>query len=176
MIPARVLPPPPGPVSLAKLLLVEGDTPLHFFEALLRHLGLQNEMEIRNYHGIRDLRTYLLDLASSEAFRRLVTSVGIVRDAEDKPATAARQSVTDAMAAAGLTPARVPPIRTSLFILPDNINPGMLETLCMQAVRSEAGLAGANACVEQFFACLGQSQVPLPGPPQAEVSLCRPHR
>lgn len=77
MIPARVPPPPPGPVSLPKLLLAEGDTPLHFFENMLRHRGVQDEIEIRNYRGIRELRTYFVDLASSEAFRRLVTSVGV---------------------------------------------------------------------------------------------------
>jgi hypothetical protein len=43
--------PPPVPIALSKLLLVEGDTPMHFFEALLQHLGLGSAVEVRNFRG-----------------------------------------------------------------------------------------------------------------------------
>src|SRR6266404_992192 len=99
MIPARTPPPPPAPLSLPKLLLVEGSTPMHFFEALLQRLGLSAQIEIRDFHGVPDFKVYLSDLAKSNAFKTLVTSVGVVRDAEDKPAASARQSVQDALAA-----------------------------------------------------------------------------
>jgi hypothetical protein len=104
MIPARVLPPPPAPILLTKLMLVEGDTPMHFFEAMLRHLKLENEIEIRNFRGVGDFKTYLVNLADTDEFKRLVTSLGVVRDAETQPATAARQSIEAALLAAGLTP------------------------------------------------------------------------
>lgn len=165
MLPARQSPPPPGPITLTKLLLVEGNTPMHFFEALLRHLGLDSQIEIRNYGGIRDLATYLTTLIATPAFQQLAKSLGIIRDAEDKPAAIARQSVENALAAAGLTPLRNPPIRTSIFILPDNTNPGMIETLCMEAVKNEAALAAAYRCVEDFFSCLSRSQIALPALP-----------
>src|SRR5947209_13243057 len=129
MLPARVPPPPPGPVTLSKLLLVEGDTPMHFFEALLRDLGLHNDIEIRNFRGVGDFKTFLVNLADTDEFKRLIISVGVVRDAEEKPATAARAAVEYALTAAGLTPTRTPPVRTSIFILPDNTNEGMIETL-----------------------------------------------
>src|SRR5712692_7571409 len=121
MIPARV-PPPPGPVRLAKLLLVEGDTPMHFFEALLKDLGLHNDIEIGNFRGVGDFKTFLINLADTDEFKRVVTSVGVIRDAEEKPATAARSAIEYAFNAAGLTPARTPPVRTSVFILPDDTN------------------------------------------------------
>jgi hypothetical protein len=167
MIPARPKGPPlpPTPVSRAKVLFVEGDTPMHFFEALLRHLGLDSQIEILNFRGIGDFKTFLLGQANSAEFQRLVTSVGIVRDAEEKPAAIARQSVEDALTAAGLTPQRNPPIQTSIFILPDNTNPGMLETLCMEAVKNESTLAGAYRCIEDFFACLTRNQIALPASP-----------
>jgi hypothetical protein len=51
--------PPATAITLSKLLLVEGDTPSHFFEALLRHLGLDSHILILNYRGTADLATYL---------------------------------------------------------------------------------------------------------------------
>ncbi len=157
-------PPPPTPITLPKLLLVEGDTPIHFFEAWLRHLGLSASIEIRNFRGVGDFRAYLLGLVNTAEFRRVV-SVGVVRDAEDKPAVDARRVVTDAFVAAGLTPARTPPVRTAVYILPDDANPGMIETLCMEAVRREPTLADALDCVEKFFLCLDAKGVALPASP-----------
>src|SRR2546427_159460 len=74
MIPRpAVPPPPPPPVTLPKLLLVEGDTPMHFFEALLQHLLLADQIEIRNFRGIGDFRAFVADLAGTAEFQRLVT-------------------------------------------------------------------------------------------------------
>jgi len=165
MIPARLPPPPSAPIVLTKLLLVEGDTPIHFFEAMLRHLGLEREIEIRNFRGVGDFKTYLINLADTDEFKRLVTSLGVVRDAEKQPATAARQSVEAALLAAGLTPNRTPPIKTSVIILPDNTNAGMIETLCMSAVQAEPSLSSAYSCVEDFFACLVRNGIALPAAP-----------
>jgi hypothetical protein len=164
MLPARNPPPPPVPVTLAKLLLVEGDTPMHFFEALLRRLGLQDNIEIRNFRGIGDFKNYVINLADTDEFKRLVTSVGVVRDAEGD-AVAARKTVTASLIDAGLTQARNPPIQTKIFILPDNTNSGMIETLCMEAVQNEPALAGVCGCVEDFFACLARNNVSMPGSP-----------
>ena len=36
------------PVKLSKLLLVEGETPSHFFEAFLKHLKIDQQVEVRN--------------------------------------------------------------------------------------------------------------------------------
>jgi hypothetical protein len=163
MIPARS--PTPAPVSLAKLLLVEGDTPMHFFEALLRHLHLGAAIEVRNFRGVGDFKAFVTALAATAEFQALVTSVGVVRDAEDRPAVHARQSVEAALAAAGLTPARTPPVRTSVFILPDDTNPGMIETLCMEAVRGEPSLAATYGCITDFFTCLARNGVALPPAP-----------
>jgi hypothetical protein len=165
MLPPKAPPPPPTPIVLPKLLLVEGDTPMHFCEALLQYLGLSQQIEIRSFRGVGDFKTFLVNLADSDAFKQIVTSVGVLRDAETQPATSARQSVSDALTAAGLTPQRVPPVRTSIFILPDNASPGMIETLCLQAVANEPSLAAVHSCVEDFFNCLVQQSVPLPGLP-----------
>jgi hypothetical protein len=158
-------PPPPTPVTLSKLLLVEGATPMHFFEALLKHLGLSPQILVLDFKGTGDLRAYLKTLTATSDFVRLVTSVGVVRDAEND-AAAAHQAVADALTAVGLTATRKPPIQTSVFILPDNANPGMIETLCIEAVKNEPTLANEYTCVEEFFACLGRRNVPLPPSPK----------
>lgn len=163
MIPPRQPKPAPPPLSLSKLLVVEGDTPMHFCEAMLRHLKLENDIEIRSFGGIGDFGLFIGDLARSADFGK-VLSLGVVRDAEND-ASAALASVQHALTAAGLTPARTPPVQTSIFILPDNRNPGMIETLCMQAVQGEATLAGPFQCVQDFFFCLSKGGVALPALP-----------
>ncbi len=156
--------PAPAPIALSKLLLVEGATPMNFFEAMLQHLGLAQQIEVHDFHGVGDLAKYLAGLVPMTQFRR-VNSVGVIRDAEDKPAVDARRSVEAAFAAVGLTPTRKPLVRTAAFILPDDTNPGMIETLCMEAVRQEPTLADALSCVDDFFHCLDRKKVVVPGPP-----------
>ena len=159
MIPARPpkAPPAPTPIQLSKLLLVEGDTPMHFFEALLQHLGLQDQIEIRNFGGITDLRSFLPSLLVTPGFKERVKVLAAVRDAEEN-AYAARQSINDALTAAGLTPQAVPQVRTAIFILPDGQNPGKIETLCMRSVSADP----AYSCVEKFFDCVRKEKGALP--------------
>lgn len=133
---------------------------MHFFEALLRHLGLQDQIEIRNFGGNTDLRSVLAALVDTSEFKQLVKVVAVVRDAEDD-ANAALKSVSNALAAVGLTPSARPHIRTTIFILPDNSSPGKIETLCVQSVRADPGYVPVYSCVEEFFACVQQnSQLP----------------
>ena len=153
--------PPPVPIALSKLLLVEGDTPMHFFEALLKHLGLDATVEVRNFRGLGDFRSYLIRLAATTEFRHVV-SLGVIRDAEDKPAVDARQSVTDAFTAAGLTGTPTPLVKTAAFILPDGVNPGMIETLCMEAVRAGGGAGGRVRLCRRVL--------PLPGRKEDRVA------
>ncbi|NOX53804.1 MAG: hypothetical protein GXP27_05085 [Planctomycetes bacterium] len=169
MIPHRVVRHEPADITLDSLLLVEGDTPLHFFEAMLQHLRLQDRIEIRSFRGIGQLRPFLRALVKSAAFQsRAVTSLGIIRDAETDAARA-RQSVLDALSAAGLAIGESAAVKVSVFILPDDTNPGMLETLCMAAVRDWPETKPAHECVEQFFECLQRNRVNLPdGLPRAK--------
>ena len=150
-------PAPPLPVTLSKLLLVEGSTPQHFFEALLRELALQDQVEIHDFGGVQDLKEALRAVASTSEFRVRVKSLGVVRDAETD-ASAARQSVDHALAAAGLPEG----VQTSVFILPDNQREGMIETLCVDSIREDP----VFSCVEQFFECVTRQGVELPSPPK----------
>jgi hypothetical protein len=132
----------PQPVRLAKVLLVEGETPLNFFDALTRHLGLSSQIEIRSYGGIDDLTQFLSTFVTTTEFKTTVKTLGIVRDAEDN-AGAARQSIEAVIAAANVPQG----IAVRSFLLPDNTDAGMIETLMQQSV-ANTPLFG---CVHEFF-------------------------
>lgn len=148
--------PPRVPIILTKLLLVEGKTPLNFFEALLKHLGISDEIEIRDFGGVSSLRSAIAVLAASSEFKSLVKSVAVVRDAEDDR-DAAYNSVRHALDSAGLSAAN-PDVRTSIYILPDDQNAGMIETLCVDAIRGDP----VFSCIEEFFDCAEQQGANLP--------------
>jgi hypothetical protein len=138
---------------MSQLLLAEGDTPTHVFEAIAREIGLSATIEIRNYGGISQLATFLKIISSTAEFRENVKSLGIVRDAEDDP-IGARRSVDAAIAKAKLPNS----VRTAVAILPDDHTLGMIETLCMRSVESTE----TNDCINRFFDCLEEKGVQTP--------------
>lgn len=138
----------PAAITRSKVLLVEGDTPEHFFRALLRHLAIEDTIEVLKFGGITELGEYMRTVARATGFRQNVRSLAVVRDAE-ADAVAARQSVKAAIAGAGLHQE----VRTAYFILPDNTNPGNIETLCLNSVTGTP----VSACVDQFAQCAAGS-------------------
>lgn len=160
--------PNPQCLTQRKQLLVEGQDPVYFFRALLKHLNI-TDVQIQNYGGIKDLRVFLKTLSITPDFATLVTSVGIVRDAETNAASAF-QSVRDAIKAANLPQPKQPIIPTeaspqvSILILPDatvvadDKNPQMLENLCLRTVENDPVME----CIEQYFTCVEQRLGILP--------------
>ena len=134
-------------------LLVEGKDQLNFFEALIRRVELQNHMQVRNFGGVNQLRSFLLALVDSPGFETVV-SVGIVRDAEDS-AESARQSVNDSLRNAGLpvpgdAEGRDDGPAVQLLVLPgEGAEAGMLETLLCRSVADKS----VNECIQEFFEC-----------------------
>ena len=120
----------------------------------MEHIGL-GEFEIWNIEGKSQLRTRLRVLKMDSAFKLNVTSLGIVRDADDDPESALR-SVKSALGSAGfaavpdrsLESAGSSPTVT-IMILP-NDSPGMLESVCLKSVESDP----AMKCVDSYFECL----------------------
>lgn len=153
-----------SPITYSKVLLVEGRTPFEFFKALLHHIGLLDEIEIRNFGGVTDFSLYLETLIVTPGFINVI-SLGIVRDAEDD-ANSAFTSICNSLKRAGLDVPTVPLVltdgkpRVSVLILPDCVAPGMLETLCMQAASSDAAIP----CITQYFECLEQQKIVPPQP------------
>ncbi len=157
------LPQSQSPITYPKLLVVEGQDAFQFFKALLRHMRLLDQIEIRNFGGVRDIRTYLRTLVETPGFIQVVTSLGVVRDAETQ-AESAFKSVCDALKETRLSVPQGPMAiadgspKVSVYLLPDCTNPGMLETLCLQSVSNDP----AMFCIEEYFQCLQRQGLPLP--------------
>ena len=143
---------PPQAIALNKLLLVEGETPSHFFEAFATNLGISESIEIRSYGGKDQLATYLRTIAAGSDFRTSVASLGIIRDSEDDPG-AAKQSVESAIMAANIRSN----VEVKVALLPDDSTPGMIETLCLKTIEGLPVLE----CIENLVACLEAKELPL---------------
>ncbi len=146
----------PGRVPLRiqhpRLLLGEGKDEVAFFEALLKHLGIDG-VQVEDYQGKGKLRDYLGTLPLRPDYR-LVDAVAITRDADDEP-EAAWRAVVDAMSAKlgcitpgpGTFSAGRP--RVGALVLPGPNLPGSLEDVCLDSI----GQHPARDCVEEFLAC-----------------------
>ena len=146
---------PTKPLTKPRLLIGEGQDELYFFEALLSHLGFA-DVQVEQYAGKGNLPLYLNDFLLRPG-RNTVVSLGVTRDA-DGNAAQAFQSVAGLLAARGLPHPAGPgqiaagPPRIGVFLLPDNMRPGMLEDLCLDAAQPDA----AMPCVDDFFQCVQQ--------------------
>ncbi len=149
-------------ISEPNLLIVEGKEDVLFFTALTKHLNLEN-IQIAGIGGKNTLRAELKQIRKSRSFLDLVTSLGIVRDADENP-KGAFQSVSSALKAAELPVPKRPLVsvdntpRVTVMILPDANTSGMLEDVCLKAIENEA----AMNCTKQYFECLQQQSLSLP--------------
>ena len=113
-------------------LLVEGKAEQNFFGAFTRHLGFQDTPQIQEFGGVDGLRGFLQGFVNSPGFDS-VTSIGIVRDAEES-AEAARQSVESSLRNAGLPAPGDPEAGSTpavqVLILPDGENQACWKRFC----------------------------------------------
>lgn len=149
-------------ITRPKLLIVEGRDEQAFFEAALAdYLGL-GDIQVMAIGGKTLLRPSLEVLVRDPLFPS-VQCLGIVRDADATPlgssvssAAAALQSVSGSLAHVGLPfpPAHgqfAPrPPRVGIFIVPNGIDDGMLETVCVASVST----APEFHCLDDYFQCL----------------------
>jgi hypothetical protein len=151
----------PQPITYQKVLLVEGHDAFQFFKALLRHLNLLSDIEIRNFGGIDEL-DFLETLKITDGFDQVI-ALAIIRDAE-RNANTAFNSVCRTLEQTGFDVPLQPMTSTggapkiSVYILPDCINNGALEHLCLQIVREDPAIP----CVSQFFECIQSNGIPQP--------------
>src|SRR5206468_4496 len=104
-------------------------TPLYFFQAALRVLGIA-DVETQNYGGIGDLAGFLKAFRNHADFPT-VQRIGIARDAEAN-CQSALQSVNSALGHAGLVQPSQPllvqpgPPDVIVYLFPDCASAGML--------------------------------------------------
>ncbi len=146
----------PQEITKPKLLIGEGIDELRFFKALLKFLDITH-IQVEQYGGKDKLSNYLRGLSKRPGYQEL-ESLAIFRDA-DQNAQSAFQSVEYYLKATQLASpnksgkfAEGKP-RVGVFILPDGVNPGMLEDVCLAAVQSSKEMT----CVDQYFQCLAST-------------------
>ena len=149
-------------------LLVEGKAEKNFFGAFTQHLGLQNGLQIQVFDGADGLDGFLQGFVMTPGFDS-VTSIGIVRDA-DESAVAARQSVERSLRNAGLPlpgdagEGGAPAVH--VLILPDDAESGMIETLLYRSVADQP----VNGCIDGFFDCIdGLPDIDIRNPHKARA-------
>ena len=154
--------PSPEPITKTHLLVVEGDDDSRFLAAMLRQLGRNTEFDIRRYEGVGNLGEYLRTLTVTPGFLQ-VNSLGIIRDA-DQNAQSAFQSVCSGLRNRSLSVPQRPielageKPRVGVFVWPDCVQPGTLETLCLLSVADDPAIA----CVDGFFSCVEDQTGTLP--------------
>ena len=150
-------------IETSKLVVVEGKDDLNFFQALLAHLSVDDDVDIRPYDGTGELKRYLRTLVTASGFEN-VRSLGIVRDANGcaksafqsvqgslrnanlpvPPKVAQRYEATERMTNGRKAPA------VSVFVLPDCESPGSLETLLYRMLKPKI-----KQCITSFLECAG---------------------
>ena len=163
-------------IKTPKQLLVEGRTSEIFFREWIETLELRDQVEVRDFGSLSQLTDYLRNFAHLKKFRDgFVVSLAIIRDAEEKPAAAAFDSVCASLKAVGLScptglasfSTGIP--RTGIYISPDCQGNGMLETLCWTLLQNDSRFTSHVACVKDYLACLRQGQANLPNETKTKV-------
>ncbi len=161
-----------APITHETLLVVEGRDAFGFFLGLLTELKLDQRIEIRNAGGVTDLPDFLLALSAVSGFGA-VKSLGVVQDSESDPAAAfagvcsALRGANLPIPAAPLQPTAPPPDpRVTVTLLAEPNTPGMLETLCWQALGGDQRLP----CIDEYLNCIAkQTGQPVQRPEKSRV-------
>src|SRR5258708_33786007 len=89
-------------ILVPKQILLEGRTPEMFFREWIMATGLEHSAEARNFGSLQELTPYLKVFTKLQRFREFVTSIAIIRDAEDQPAKSGFDSVCSSLKDADL--------------------------------------------------------------------------
>jgi hypothetical protein len=156
-------------ISKPKLILVEGKDELLFFSSMIKWIGLESEIDIGQTGGKNNLPSALKALKIAPG-RHGLTSVGIVRDADNNAASAFR-SVCSALRNADW-PVPIKPLETAgeptkvtVMVLPVGEQTGMLEDVFLKSVADDP----AMICVDQYFQCLAACLEVLPNNPAKAI-------
>ena len=143
-----------------KLLLVEGKDEEFFFEKLLQKHNIQ-EIQVIAVYGKQRFRKYFPELKKISGFNKKVSSLAVIHDA-DKDAYGSFQSICSTLKRNGFTKLPKEPgsfalsdpkssgPKIGVFIIPNNKDAGMLESLCLSTVESEE----IKECIDSFMECM----------------------
>lgn len=142
-------------IEKPRLLLVEGRDEVNVFKALMKHcLGGGSDMQVVDAGGKDQFPRRMRAIRTAPKPSPL-RSIGVVRDANGD-ARGSFRSVCGSLRNVGYEPPPVhgefsgasPPV--GVFIAPDGVQPGAIETLCRRSVEGKA----ASACADEYMECL----------------------
>jgi len=141
-------------IESEKLLIVEGKDERNFFAALLKHEHV-NGVQVIPVGGKDKFKTELPNLVNMDDFSE-VDTLGFVRDAEENQAPAAFSSICSTLMKNNLpAPKSINQviiqqnIKIGVFIMPNNVDEGMLEDLCLQSINKNP----LYRCVDEYLQC-----------------------
>jgi hypothetical protein len=136
-----------SPVTSRCVLLVEGDDEKRFFEALVKHMGLQvgQDIEFRRVEGTGNFKAQFQAFLNDPGFNH-VTAYGLIRDADDSAQRALTklQGILRSFghpcptAHATFAYDATNMLKVGIFIMPGKMSQGMLEDLCLESVQNHA--------------------------------------
>lgn len=145
-------------VRAPKVILVEGQDDLYFFDQLLSEMGADNkEVQTIDYCGAGELPAFITSfMKSDDVFNEDVSALLITGDADTFVAKN-RYNVERAVIAANLpkfahntiSQTKGPISRVGYYLLPDNTD-GNLETLLLGSIPANAAAIKARSFVEEF--------------------------
>jgi hypothetical protein len=150
-------------LSQPKLLIGEGNEEVLFFRALLKHLQI-TDVQVEQYGGKQGLGTFLKQLYLITSGYQNLVSLGITRDADDS-AKNAFESVCGFLKNNNLPLPKKPQEivgdkpKISVLIIPDYQDSGMLEDICLEAVKTDSAIQ----CIDEFFKCVSSQVGRIPG-------------
>ena len=150
----------PKSITKKKLLGVEGQDEVAFFEELFKHMGMENHVDLREVKGKDNFKMEIPLLTRTTGFSGL-EAIAIIRDA-DVSFTNTFKSVIGVLKQNGLQTPNSPgefsqgKPKVGVFIMPNNKSSGALETLCLETVKD----AKEMDCVNLFIDCANQLENP----------------
>jgi len=139
-----------------KLVLCEGKDDKAVVEGLLVHLKIESQVSVESIDSRDNLGNYLRALTQKPEFvRQEVESLGIILDADDDSGGNWRrivEHVRNAFKVVLLAPASKVGNKPGIagILVPADGRPGMLETVCLETVRSER----EYGCFEEYVSCV----------------------
>jgi hypothetical protein len=142
-------------IEQENVLAVEGNDEKKFFDALLRIMNIPN-VQIIDVSGKDNSKNKFSVYIQYEGALTKIKNIGFVRDAEQHEAQSAFNSICSVLRKYALPcPTELRKLikdngkKVTIFIMPNNNNCGMLEDLCIAAIKD----TDIFTCVEWFVKC-----------------------
>ena len=151
-------------IKKKKLLLVEGKDEISFFEVLLKKMRIEENVQPIECKGKDQFENFLPEIMKIPGFDNVI-SIAVIQDA-DENSQAAFQRIHTVLKNNNLDPPRTTGSfqsittqteysieKVGIFIIPDGINKGNLESLCLSTILE---LNSIKECFDSFIKCVKQ--------------------